>query len=270
MRAVWERLKEPRKKTAKKKAKSTLKISTAHSSRLALVSEQDELSDHSDSGDGASINSPIPSPKPWDDESERPVSPFVDNPTQHLPQPERRSPTPLEYDSDSEFPPTLTAASAVPPARTRIDSHLDLQAADTAMETRANRENPGEDSMDMEESMPSIPYPTHSAPAAGITSTVTVDSGLSVRRSGRKRKEREDLGDISAALGACICGFAAAPGHESDYPNVARCKKEGCETKWYHLRCLKVGSVEQNWVCEPCKGLVEHSAGPSKRRRGAK
>ncbi|KAJ7255087.1 hypothetical protein B0H12DRAFT_1233167 [Mycena haematopus] len=225
-----------------------------------LIDERDELSNHSDSSDTASTDSPIASPEPSDqdnDEFERPVSP-VNNPAEHeqIHHPERRSLTPLEYISESEFPPTLIA-NTVPP--------LDLQAADTAMDAQADGEDPGADSIYMDPSIPSISYPTDSSPAAGTASTVIVNS--TVRRSGRKRKEREDLGDISAALGACICGSSAAPVHDSDYPNVARCKKEGCETKWYHLRCLQVGSVGDKWVCDPCETLVEHSAGPSKRRR---
>lgn len=64
----------------------------------------------------------------------------MDNPTQQIPQPERRSPTPLEYGSDSEFPPALIVAGAVPQEMTRIASDLDLQAADTVMDTEVDRE----------------------------------------------------------------------------------------------------------------------------------
>ncbi|KAJ7192307.1 hypothetical protein GGX14DRAFT_406411 [Mycena pura] len=73
-----------------------------------------------------------------------------------------------------------------------------------------------------------------------------------VRRSVRKRKARDDIAEISAALQNCLCGSSAAPADDSDYPNVAHCKNEGCETKWYHLACLERGSVPNNWVCEAC------------------
>ncbi|KAJ7023009.1 hypothetical protein C8F04DRAFT_1193888 [Mycena alexandri] len=67
------------------------------------------------------------------------------------------------------------------------------------------------------------------------------------RRSTRKRKARDELKELEAALEACICGISAAPGDDADYANVARCKNEGCETKWYHLKCLEQGKVAENW-----------------------
>ncbi|KAJ7086186.1 hypothetical protein C8R44DRAFT_752596 [Mycena epipterygia] len=56
------------------------------------------------------------------------------------------------------------------------------------------------------------------------TTTVTVVAGAGSRRSTRKRKGREELGDLSTALSACICGRSAAPKDDADRPNVVRCK----------------------------------------------
>ncbi|KAJ6602297.1 hypothetical protein B0H10DRAFT_1958144 [Mycena sp. CBHHK59/15] len=61
--------------------------------------------------------------------------------------------------------------------------------------------------------------PTSSAPP-GITVTPNLGAEPTARRSGRKRKEREELKDLSAALSACICGSSAAPLDSSEHPNV--------------------------------------------------
>jgi hypothetical protein len=58
------------------------------------------------------------------------------------------------------------------------------------------------------------------------------------RRSGRKRKEREELLNLSAELVACLCSSSAAPLDDSEHPNVGRCRNEGCETKWVRSRAL--------------------------------
>lgn len=58
------------------------------------------------------------------------------------------------------------------------------------------------------------------------------------RRSGRKRKQRElqdGVGDWTEALKLCVCGYSAEPLDDADAPNVAQCRKEGCETKWVRL-----------------------------------
>ncbi|KAJ7726657.1 hypothetical protein B0H16DRAFT_1471317 [Mycena metata] len=73
------------------------------------------------------------------------------------------------------------------------------------------------------------------APPGNPTQPSATDSGT--RRSTRKRKERDDLKEIQAALEACICGTSAAPEDGVDLANVAQCKHEACETKW-SLRSL--------------------------------
>ncbi|KAJ6543395.1 hypothetical protein DFH09DRAFT_1088832 [Mycena vulgaris] len=75
--------------------------------------------------------------------------------------------------------------------------------------------------------------------------SATTTSSTNTRCSTRKCKEREDLGYLSAALVACICGNSAAPTDSADYPNLACCKTESCETKWYHLACLELGKVRE-------------------------
>ncbi|KAJ7825467.1 hypothetical protein B0H14DRAFT_3468488 [Mycena olivaceomarginata] len=87
------------------------------------------------------------------------------------------------------------------------------------------------------------PSPPIYASPANLAPAPATDSGT--RRSTRKRKQREDLPDLAADLEACLCGFSAVPHDDSDHPNLARCKNEGCETKWYHLRCLERGSVPE-------------------------
>ncbi|KAF8120367.1 hypothetical protein K438DRAFT_2036380, partial [Mycena galopus ATCC 62051] len=78
-----------------------------------------------------------------------------------------------------------------------------------------------------------------------------MDQGI--RCSVRKRKEPEGLQGLAAALEACICGISAAPEDQPDHPNLARCKNEGCETKWYHLLgVLERRGVPDAWVCNVC------------------
>ncbi|KAJ6552508.1 hypothetical protein B0H10DRAFT_2446821, partial [Mycena sp. CBHHK59/15] len=232
MQNIWKKLKEPSKKaTRKKKPQTTLKISAAHSSRRALVVEGPEQSDHSDAPDASdddsfmNLDSPIPSPKaPQDYDSEL-----------ELPTVEWRSPSPLEYIPDSDLPSTQ-----IRPLLQSVPETEDLADHD-------EQENGSSAPATMPDAVSSAP--TSSAPP-GITVTPNLGAEPTARRSGRKRKEREELKDLSAALSACICGSSAAPLDSSEHPNVVRCRNEGCETKWYHLRCLERGSVPDNWVCE--------------------
>ncbi|KAJ6524627.1 hypothetical protein DFH09DRAFT_1096036 [Mycena vulgaris] len=94
--------------------------------------------------------------------------------------------------------------------------------------------------------------------------SATTTSSMNTRYSTCKHKEREDLGDLSAALAACICGNSAVPTDSADYPNLACCKTESSETKWYHLACLELGKFSENWVCEAC--LSAGSSRGTKRR----
>ncbi|KAJ6623827.1 hypothetical protein B0H10DRAFT_2213199 [Mycena sp. CBHHK59/15] len=202
MQNIWKKLKEPSKKaTRKKKPQTTLKISAAHSSRRALVVEGPEQSDHSDAPDASdddsfmNLDSPIPSPKaPQDYDSEL-----------ELPTVEWRSPSPLEYIPDSDLPSTQ-----IRPLLQSVPETEDLADHD-------EQENGSSAPATMPDAVSSAP--TSSAPP-GITVTPNLGAEPTARRSGRKRKEREELKDLSAALSACICGSSAAPLDSSEHPNV--------------------------------------------------
>ncbi|KAJ6607090.1 hypothetical protein B0H10DRAFT_2195078 [Mycena sp. CBHHK59/15] len=73
----------------------------------------------------------------------------------------------------------------------------------------------------MPDAVSSAPTSSESAPP-GITVTPNLGAEPTARRSGRKRKEREELKDLSAALSACTCGSSAAPLDSSEHPNVVR------------------------------------------------
>ncbi|KAJ7444178.1 hypothetical protein FB451DRAFT_1294581 [Mycena latifolia] len=79
---------------------------------------------------------------------------------------------------------------------------------------------------------------------------------------GRIRISR-DIGDLSL----CICGDSAEPSDPRTAGDVARCKRNGCETKWYHLDCIGFESVTDAWVCDACihSGAVR---GTKRRRTG--
>ncbi|KAJ6618056.1 hypothetical protein B0H10DRAFT_2218015 [Mycena sp. CBHHK59/15] len=241
---VWQKAKEPPKKATKNKAQSTLKISTAHSSQRALVVEAPERSDHSDSSDDESFinDSPIPSPKASVHEDYDSEMPAFDG----------WSPSPLDYIPDSESPLNQIAPLVSFP---ETDVRSDCL---TEMDTRSGEEDlPDHDEQEIGSSTPitvpdAVPSHTMASAPQGIAVSPNLAAEPATRRSGRKRKEREDLGDWSAALESCICGSPAAPLDDSEHPNAVLCKNEGCETKWYHLRCLEWGSVPDNWVCEAC------------------
>ncbi|KAJ6538246.1 hypothetical protein B0H10DRAFT_2448843, partial [Mycena sp. CBHHK59/15] len=169
MRTIWQKTTDqPNKKKTAKKVRPTLKISTAHSSSLALVSEAPEPSPHSDSDSDSPFihDSPIASPRPSqhsNSDYEPPVSPDVP----------RRSPSPLEYFSDSEFP---VNPSSTGPADMDLDEEDSPNLSDHGIDTDAIMSDP-------------TPAVTN---AAGSDATPSLDPAQpATRRSGRKRKQRE-------------------------------------------------------------------------------
>ncbi|KAJ7333384.1 hypothetical protein DFH08DRAFT_939956 [Mycena albidolilacea] len=265
MRVVWEKLQVPRKKKTAKKPKATLAISAAHSSRLALIDEQDEV----DSDESSFINdSPIQTPEPSDNEDDmlgQPMPSGGDNLERPADLSAERPPSPLEYfpEPDALRNHIIAAGFSAHPESDRRDSSASI---DTPTGIAADRTDSGS-TQQPSTAASEIPFPSQdpllSVPSETLLASiqppnpappVLTDPGT--RRSNRKRKERDGLEDLAAALEACICGSSAAPEDESEYPNVARCKNEGCETKWYHLRCLEHGSVAEGWVCEACLRLV--------------
>ncbi|KAJ6621968.1 hypothetical protein B0H10DRAFT_1944996 [Mycena sp. CBHHK59/15] len=183
-------------------------------SRRALVVEGPEQSDHSDAPDLSdddsfmNLDSPIPSPKaPQDYDSEL-----------ELPTVEWRSPSPLEYIPDSDLPSTQ-----IGPLLQSVPETEDLADHD-------EQENGSSAPATMPDAVSSAPTSSESAPP-GITVTPNLGAEPTARRSGRKRKEREELKDLSAALSACICGSSAAPLDSSEHPNVVRCRNEGCKLR---------------------------------------
>ncbi|KAJ6615679.1 hypothetical protein B0H10DRAFT_2255178 [Mycena sp. CBHHK59/15] len=176
-------------------------------SRRALVVEGPEQSDHSDAPDLSdddsfmNLDSPIPSPKaPQDYDSEL-----------ELPTVEWRSPSPLEYIPDSDLPSTQ-----IGPLLQSVPETEDLADHD-------EQENGSSAPATMPDAVSSAPTSSESAPP-GITVTPNLGAEPTARRSGRKRKEREELKDLSAALSACICGSSAAPLDSSEHPNVVTLK----------------------------------------------
>ncbi|KIM38262.1 hypothetical protein M413DRAFT_36924, partial [Hebeloma cylindrosporum] len=47
------------------------------------------------------------------------------------------------------------------------------------------------------------------------------------------------------ALNSCLCGLVLDGSEDS----VLRCKQAGCETQWFHLKCMKLQQAPRNWVC---------------------
>ncbi|KAJ6545963.1 hypothetical protein B0H10DRAFT_1969824 [Mycena sp. CBHHK59/15] len=185
--------------------------------RLGYRVEGPEQSDHSDAPDLSdddsfmNLDSPIPSPKaPQDYDSEL-----------ELPTVEWRSPSPLEYIPDSDLPSTQ-----IGPLLQSVPETEDLADHD-------EQENGSSAPATMPDAVSSAPTSSESAPP-GITVTPNLGAEPTARRSGRKRKEREELKDLSAALSACICGSSAAPLDSSEHPNVG-CKFDASKLSRSHI-----------------------------------
>ncbi|KAJ6591766.1 hypothetical protein DFH09DRAFT_1073628 [Mycena vulgaris] len=268
MGSVWEKLKEPPKKKSAKKLKPTLKISAAHSSKFALVPDRAKPIDNSDS-DSDDV-SPIPSDddegsgsiQPRADASEElphapergstspyfpepgSIQPWADHSEEPPRAPERRSPSPLEYLDEPVVLPSTTAqvetsGAGQGTASMDIEPDAENELDDETHETRTD--TPG-----------TISSGVHIHP---VFATTGITSSANTRRSTRKRKERDDVVDLSAALAACLCGNSAAPTDPSNHPNL------------YHLACLELGNVPENWVCEAC---LSAGGRGTKRRRGVR
>ncbi|KAJ7306878.1 hypothetical protein DFH08DRAFT_944693 [Mycena albidolilacea] len=224
MRVVWEKLQAPRKKKTAKKPKATLAISAAHSSRLALIDEQDEV----DSDESYFINdSPIQTPEPSDNEDDmlgQPMPSGGDNLERPADLSAERPPSPLEYfpEPDALRNHIIAAGFSAHPESDRRDSSASI---DMPTGIAADRTDSGS-TQQPSTAASDIPFPSQDPPLSVPSQTllasiqppnpappVLTDPGT--RRSNRKRKERDGLEDLAAALEACICGSSAAPEDES-------------------------------------------------------
>ncbi|KAJ6596434.1 hypothetical protein B0H10DRAFT_1960179, partial [Mycena sp. CBHHK59/15] len=133
--------------------------------------------------------------------------------------------TTAELDNlDALSPPDGGSAQEIGPLLQSVPETEDLADHD-------EQENGSSAPATMPDAVSSAPTSSESAPP-GITVTPNLGAEPTARRSGRKRKEREELKDLSAALSACICGSSAAPLDSSEHPNVVRCRNEGCKLKY--------------------------------------
>ncbi|KAJ7658668.1 hypothetical protein DFH06DRAFT_1327235 [Mycena polygramma] len=79
-------------------------------------------------------------------------------------------------------------------------------------------------------------------------------TGTASRCPTRKRKLQDiDMPNLEAAPGPCICGDWADPKSDAAAAeNVAICVNPDCHTRWFHLRCLQLVKVPNEWMCAPC------------------
>ncbi|EDR10685.1 uncharacterized protein LACBIDRAFT_315326 [Laccaria bicolor S238N-H82] len=63
-----------------------------------------------------------------------------------------------------------------------------------------------------------------------------------------KRKHVPQKGEDHDTLDSCLCRIVLN-GSEDE---VLKCKQAGCETQWFHLKCVELGQAPWNWVCVAC------------------
>ncbi|KIM34856.1 hypothetical protein M413DRAFT_79336 [Hebeloma cylindrosporum] len=80
---------------------------------------------------------------------------------------------------------------------------------------------------------------------------------------GNKRKRKvQAIQETHSGVDHCLCGVHATPNSN----DAAKCKRNGCETKWYHLECIQLEQVPKNWVCDACSSSQRGRGGKHARR----
>ncbi|KAF8979200.1 hypothetical protein BDQ17DRAFT_1029899 [Cyathus striatus] len=70
-------------------------------------------------------------------------------------------------------------------------------------------------------------------------------------------------------LNTCLCGDIVYP--ELELRDLAvECNTAGCETQWYHLKCVSDGPLPQNWSCNACRSNVGGGKGGKGSKRARK
>ncbi|KAJ7654334.1 hypothetical protein B0H17DRAFT_1186207 [Mycena rosella] len=247
MKKVWV-ARDKRKKA--KKAKPSLVVSSAHSSRLALAVEIQSPSvgpDRSLSPESFRNASSVPTPEVSDDEEgTKLIPPSLSEDIQHTPEfPAALLPRVGDFmEVDHDIPPIILDTAAMAEIPLKPSDALPSIAEAIPSETQAPL-NVIVHSCSPVARPSSIPLPVMTINPILPVTQPTVSS-----RSGRKRVAK-DVGDLSL----CICGDSAVPIDSKSTGDVAHCKIEGCETKWYHLDCLNLESVTDTWVCDACVHL---------------
>ncbi|KAJ7671994.1 hypothetical protein B0H17DRAFT_1335340 [Mycena rosella] len=261
MKKVWV-ARDKRKKA--KKAKPSLVVSSAHSSRLALAVERQSPSvgpDRSLSPESFRNASSVSTPEVSDDEEgTKLIPPSLSEDIQHTPEfPVALLPRVGDFmEVDHDIPPMILDTAAMAEIPLKPSDALPSIAEAIPSETQAPL-NVIVHSCSPVARPSSIPLPVMTINPILPVTQPTVSS-----RSGRKRVAK-DVGDLSL----CICGDSAVPIDSKSTGDVAYCKIEGCETKWYHLDCLNLESVTDPWVCDAC--VHSGSArGPKRRRLGGR
>ncbi|KAF8075710.1 hypothetical protein FPV67DRAFT_1664047 [Lyophyllum atratum] len=136
----------------------------------------------------------------------------------------------IEHDSRVGIPMSEGTALSKPDMPEAQSANPEINNIDTD-EREGAIENP------VEPSSKSRLDPADIAPNSTIASEVA-------GRGKRKRKIVEIHG-----LNNCECGVPADTASE----DVVQCKREACETQWWHLTCIGLELAPRNWMCRTCK-----------------
>ncbi|KAF8056026.1 hypothetical protein FPV67DRAFT_686987 [Lyophyllum atratum] len=215
-------------KRTKKGKEPALVVSQAHSSRIALIVPTENEIANSQTSDSSEEEPDIGRENDSDDDlPELAVTSLAAT----------RSPSTEGHDEDlssriaAESPePTPTANSAPATSPRSMSAGVSVSAEAGRPNTRVELD----------------PAPTENAHEAGLPPR-------------RKRKVR-DVGDLSQ----CLCGETVSAEQRAGGAAV-ECRREACETKWYHLACTMLEIMPRSYICEAC----EYS-GPARggKRRG--
>ncbi|KAJ7181372.1 hypothetical protein C8R43DRAFT_1101284 [Mycena crocata] len=234
MKTLWDNRAKGVPIPTKRKSKATYSVSDAHSSRLSMRPVNSASITFID-------NSELPEPPVDSDEESA-------NETTEEDEPEGG-----ELRDDSI--PSVSAA----PATEDVDMDM---AGDVDYEAQSFHSTPNIETTpnaDILMQPPATPVVAPASQAANNPPTAAVEPELG--RGKRKKTARSVLN-----LRQCYCDEELSSSCEKP---VIRCQREKCQTQWYHLDCVHLDSVVEDWICHSCLSADSDDEGRRKRvRRG--
>ncbi|KAF4612577.1 hypothetical protein D9613_012728 [Agrocybe pediades] len=106
---------------------------------------------------------------------------------------------------------------------------------------------------------PPLSLPLSSDPSAH--ELITEDGSA---EKGRPKRKRVPTQRVIDAINACLCGEVV---HVSEPASTKiKCKSIGCETQWWHLKCVNLEIQPRNWKCKACEASSANAGSKRVRR----
>ncbi|KZT31084.1 hypothetical protein SISSUDRAFT_1068122 [Sistotremastrum suecicum HHB10207 ss-3] len=241
--AYKNRAKARRKKPVPQ-ATNTLRISEAHSSRLAgsekrrrSKASQNEAVEDDDAASGSDDDRGEEGPWMVDDDEEVEEQEFVDE--------EEEIAASDENGNDGDETDGCQAFGVHEGMSAGLNEIADEQNAQPADELEQHAIEESTDEMEVDAAPPTP------APDAGVRPT-----RASKRRTTARYKELFNL---------CTCDRIVTDEEITAGTNVIKCCSESCETRYFHMNCLDYISPSTVWLCDTCQDSAD--ARPTKRGR---